>query len=308
MILVFGALNMDMVMRVPEMPRPGNTVVCPEYEFIPGGKGANQAAAAALYGQDVHMFGCLGKDDFSKRLKLSLEDAGAQTHTLQTSPDYPTGCAAICVDTHGENMIVVAAGANTQAKGEDLSDDLLSQNPLLIVQCEVPQEETWALLMRAKSLGARTLLNLAPARKIPLDVLKCVDYLMVNEIEITILALHLGFDAVSPTMAARRITATYGTTCVVTLGSNGAFACSPKEEWEVPALRITSIDTTAAGDAFCGAFAAQIDKGENLQEALKFAAVASSLTCTRMGAQTSLPTLQETQDALPKLAPLKKLR
>lgn len=308
MILVFGALNMDMVMRVPEMPRAGNTVVCPGYDFIPGGKGANQAAAAALYGQNVHMFGCLGKDDFAKRLKLSLEDAGVQTHTLQTSPDFPTGCAAICVDKQGENMIVVAAGANTQAKGEDICDDVLGGNPLLVVQCEVPQEETWALLRRARKLGARTLLNLAPARKIPLDVLECVDYLMVNEIEITILALHLGFETVSPTMAARRITATYGTTCIVTLGSNGAFACSPKEEWDVPALRITSVDTTAAGDAFCGAFAAQIDRGASLQEALKFAAVASSLACTRMGAQTSLPTLQEIKDALPKLAPLKKLR
>lgn len=307
-ILVFGALNMDMVMRVPEMPRPSNTVVCPGYSFIPGGKGANQAAAAALSGARVRMYGCVGKDDFAKQLRHSLGDAGVNTDALHVIPDAPTGCAAICVDQGGENMIVVAAGANEMIKSSLIADEEMSSQNLVVTQCEVPQEETWELLRRAKAREARTLLNLAPARKIPTDLLGSVDYLVMNEIETTILSLHLGFESISPSIAARRITSTYGTTCIVTLGSHGAFASSPSEEWEVPALRITSVDTTAAGDAFCGAFASRIHQHDSFHDALRFAAVASSLTCTRMGAQTSLPTLQETKEALSKLPPLKKLR
>ncbi|MCA0370504.1 MAG: ribokinase [Proteobacteria bacterium] len=308
MIVVFGALNMDMVMRVPEMPRPGNTVVCPGYDLIPGGKGANQAVAASLCEQEVHFFGCVGRDEFAKRLRLALGDARVNTDHLRTCQDVPTGCATICVDGTGENVIVVAAGANTQVSAQDVPDTLLHDKTLLMVQCEVPQEESWTLIARAKERGAKVLLNLAPACKIPLTILESIDYLVLNEIEITILALHLGFDAISPTLAAKRITATHGVTCIVTLGAQGAFACAPHEEWEVPALRIMSVDTTAAGDAFCGALAAQLDKGASLKDALKFAAVASSLTCTRMGAQTSLPTHTEISHSLERLHPLKKVR
>ncbi|MFN7364722.1 MAG: PfkB family carbohydrate kinase, partial [Alphaproteobacteria bacterium] len=151
MILVFGALNMDMVMRVPEMPRPSNTVVCPGYSFIPGGKGANQAAAAALSGAGVRMFGCVGKDDFAKQLKHSLGDAGVNTDGLHVISDAPTGCAAICVDQVGENMIVVAAGANDLIKSSIISDGDISSENLVMTQCEVPSEETWDLLRRAKA-------------------------------------------------------------------------------------------------------------------------------------------------------------
>lgn len=308
MIVVFGALNMDMVMRVPEMPRPGNTVVCPGYDLIPGGKGANQAVAASLCEREVHFFGCIGRDEFAKRLRLGLEDAGVRTQHLKVCADVPTGCATICVDPVGENVIVVAAGANNQLTAHDVPDTCLTDKTLVMVQCEVPQEESWALIAKAKENGAKVLLNLAPACKIPLTILESIDYLVLNEIEITILALHLGFDAISPTLAAKRITTTHGITCIVTLGAQGAFACAPGEEWEVPALRIMSVDTTAAGDAFCGALAAQLDKGASLHDALRFAAVASSLTCTRMGAQTSLPTLTEITQSLERLHPLKKLR
>jgi ribokinase len=307
LILVFGSLNIDMVMRVEEMPRPGNTLLCPGYDLFPGGKGANQAAAAALSGHPTSFFGSLGKDIFAEKIKASLTRCGVTINHIQDSP-LPTGCATICVDREGENMIVVASGANTETRSQDVGEDFLTPHTTLLTQCEVPCEETWHLIKRAKEKGGRTLLNLAPARKVPVETLAHLDYLIMNEMEVTILALHLGFREISPTLAAREIAKTHSITCIVTLGKRGAFAASPQEEWKVPALSIDVVDTTAAGDVFSGTFAARLDAGDSLKEALQYAAVASGLSCTKLGAQTSLPTQGEISEALPRLKPLQRVR
>lgn len=289
MIVVFGSLNVDMVKRLKAMPRPGETVLCPEYTLVPGGKGGNQALAAAKTGVNVKLFGMVGDDDFGKLSLEALKEANVDLTGLEITKEAATGCATVCVDDAGENMIVVASGANGFAKESEIPDFLLTEKTTLLLQMETPEEENWKLIRRAKKIGARIILNLAPAQKIPPAILQSLSVLVMNQIEATVLALHLGFDVISPTVAARRIAANYGITCVVTLGSDGAFACTPDAAWSVEAMKIDAKDTTAAGDAFVGVLCATLDQGKDLRVALRRASVASGLACTTPGAQSSLP-------------------
>lgn len=302
MIVVFGSLNIDMVMQVERMPRPGDTVLCPNYEIVGGGKGANQAAAAARAGASVKLFGKIGDDEFGRTLLEPLRTMGVDLAGVSISKEGPTGCAAIAVDAKGENMITVASGANFYAQEKEISDDLLSHGTTLLIQMETPAQENWNLIQRAKKLGAKIILNLAPAQDVPQDILQSLDTLIMNEIEAGLLAIHLGFEVISPVVAARRIAASFGITCIVTLGCQGAIACSPDGVWEVKAMKVKAIDTTAAGDAFVGVFAASIEKGMDLPSALRRASVASGLTCLTKGAQTSLPTRQTIEENLQKVA------
>lgn len=302
MIVVFGSLNIDMVMQVESMPRPGDTVLCPNYEIVGGGKGANQAAAAARAGASVKLFGKIGNDEFGRTILEPLRAIGVDLTGVSISSESPTGCAAIAVDANGENMITVASGANFYAREQEVPDTLLSQDTTLLIQMETPAQENWSLIQRAKTLGAKIILNLAPAQNVPQEILQSLDTLIMNEIEAGLLAIHLGFEVISPVVAARQIAAHFGITCIVTLGSQGAIACSPEGVWEVKAMQIKAIDTTAAGDAFVGVFAASIEKGMDLPSALRRASVASGLTCLTKGAQTSLPTQQAIEDNLQKVA------
>jgi ribokinase len=166
---------------------------------------------------------------------------------------------------------------------------------------ETDVEENWKLIRRAKKFGARILLNLAPAQNIPRDILQNLNILIVNQSEASLLALHLGFDVISPTVAARRIAANFGIICIVTLGKQGAMACSPEGTWEVKAMDIDAMDTTAAGDAFVGVLAASLDKGMDLLHALRRASTASGLSCLTNGAQSSLPSDQDIEINLKKI-------
>lgn len=300
MIIVFGSLNVDIVLPVPSMPRPGDTILCSEYQLLPGGKGANQAVAAAKAGSKVKMFGSIGQDEFASILRSSLENADVEISSLQIV-EKPTGCATICVDEGGENMITVASGANLLADASMIPDGLLTPETTLVLQMEVPAEQNWSLIDRAHQAGIRTILNLAPARAIPEEILQKLSFLVLNQIEATMLALHLGFDVISPTIAARRIAAKYGLTTIVTLGAEGAFACSSLESWTVPAMPIKAVDTTAAGDAFVGVFAASLDKGLPIDQSLRRATVASGLACLSVGAQPSLPTTKQIEESLSKV-------
>lgn len=303
MIVVFGSLNIDMVMRVEKMPRPGDTVLCPSYQMVAGGKGANQAVAAARAGSSVKLFGKVGDDEFMHTVLSSLKKENVDLTGVEISKESSTGCAAIAVDAQGENMITVASGANLYARQEEIPDFLLSSETTLLLQMETPVQENWNLIRRAKKFGAKIILNLAPAQDIPRDILQSLDILVMNQIEATFLALHLKFEVVSPTVAARRIAANFGITCIVTLGNQGAVACSPEGTWEIKAMDIEAIDTTAAGDAFVGVLAASIEKNMDLPSALKRAAVASGLTCLTKGAQTSLPTSHQIEANLQKISP-----
>lgn len=302
MIIVFGSLNIDMVMRLEKMPLPGDTALCPRYQMVAGGKGANQAVAAAKAGASVKLFGTVGGDEFGRIVLDALKGSSVDLVGVLVSQESPTGCATVCVDAQGENMIIVASGANLDARESEIPDFLLTEGTTLLLQMETRPEENWKVIRRAKKLGAKIVLNLAPAQDIPLDVLQSLDFLVMNQTEATQLALHLGFEIISPTVSAKRTAAHFGIACIVTLGKQGAMACTPEETWEVKAMEIDAVDTTAAGDAFVGVLAASLDSGMDLPQALRRASTASGLACLNKGAQSSLPTSEQIDKNLTKVA------
>ncbi|HYH38421.1 MAG TPA: ribokinase, partial [Azospirillum sp.] len=252
MIVVFGSLNMDLVMAVPALPRPGETVLCPSYRVLPGGKGNNQAVAAARAGARVRLFGRVGPDGFGEALRANLVANGIASEDVRTA-GAPTGCAAITVASDGENAITVASGANLEVRSADVPDAALEHGGFLVAQMEVPPDETWAVLRRAKAAGMRTVLNLAPA-PLPTPALatalrEAVDILVVNELEAVTLASGLNEDAASLDAATlcRRLSDVLRVVCVMTLGGRGVLACDGEQTWSVGALPVTVVDTTGAG-------------------------------------------------------------
>lgn len=288
-ILVFGSLNADLVFPVETLPKRGETVICPGYSVFPGGKGANQAVAAARAGATVHMAGRIGRDGFGDLLIQSLEGNGVQTSSVRRV-DNPTGCAAIGVDRQGENQIMVAGGANLGARASDVDDGRLTPKTILVLQMEVTPDENWLLINRAHTRGVRIVLNVAPAAPVPADILAMTDILVVNEVEALTVA-QCGSDEVprDSIAAGRAIAERARLTCVITLGAEGTFACGPDGSWRVDALPINAVDTTAAGDCFVGWLAARLTTGDALPAALRWASVAAGLACLSTGAQPSLP-------------------
>jgi ribokinase len=284
MLLVFGSLNVDMLFRVAALPRPGETVLCPGYELAAGGKGANQAAAAARAGAAVRMVGQVGDDGFGRYAREALAAAGVDCDGIAVSPKA-TGIAVIGVDRRGENQIIVASGANLDADAGQVDDALLRPGTTVLCQNEVPPGATFALLERARAGGAHTILNLAPAVALPPGVLDALDVLVVNELEAAMAAGHEG----EPAALAQALAARHDLTCVVTLGGQGALAAGRAEGWRIEALAVEVLDTTGAGDAFVGVLAAALDGGFALPQALHRASIAAGLACTRLGAQTSQP-------------------
>lgn len=298
MLLVFGSLNVDLLFQVAALPRPGETVLCGGYEIAAGGKGANQAAAAAKAGAAVRMIGQAGDDSFGRYVREVLAAAGVDGTRIATSA-RATGIAVIGVDRQAENQIIVASGANLDADPGQVADGDLVPGVTLLCQNEVRPEATFALLARAKARGARTILNLAPATAVPGPVLDALDLLVVNQIEA---ATAAGRDG-EPAALARDLAARHALTCVITLGSAGALAIARDGGWRIGALAVEARDTTGAGDAFVGVLAAALDRGLALPDALGRASVAAGLACTRIGAQTSQPDRAAIEARLPDLAP-----
>ncbi len=296
MLLVFGSLNADMLFKVETLPRPGETVLCPRYELAAGGKGANQAAAAAKAGAEVNMVGHLGADSFGDFTRDVMTRAGVDCSAVATSK-AATAIAVIGVDQAAENQIIVASGANLDTSPDQVSDDRLTPDVTVLCQNEVRPEASFSLLKRAKSEGARTILNLAPAAAIASDVLDALDFLIVNEIEAAMAAGidELGEDAIP---VAEELSQRHDLTVVITLGAKGAITAGPAGRYHISSLPIEPVDTTGAGDAFVGILAANLDQGKPLPEALKYASVGAGLACTQIGAQTSQP---ETADIVARL-------
>ena len=304
MIVVFGSLNVDLLIPVDRLPNHGETVLGPGYSFAAGGKGANQALAAARAGAAVHMVGRVGTDDLSA---LALNDLNRQDVDLSlvAKDDKPTGLAAICVDKKGENLIVVASGANNDTRADQVPDSLLGKDSIVLLQMEVPLEENWALVRRAKVRGARVLLNVAPAAPVPTDIVRMLDWLIVNETEAMIVADSLGRHRDNARAAAAAIAEASQTTVIVTLGGEGSSGYAGGKTYDVTALLITPVDTVGAGDAFVGAFAAAIDSGGDLARGLAYGSVAGALACLVPGAQPSLPMRAAIDKRLQELPPIK---
>lgn len=299
MLLVFGSINVDLVFRVPALPAAGETVLGESYVTVPGGKGANQAVAAARAGARVGMVGRVGRDGFAAVALEALRAAGVDAGGVLADA-APTGCAVIGVDARGENQIIVASGANARVSAGQVEEAWLDPQTTLLLQMEVPVAETADLIARARARGARIVLNLAPALPIPGDALRAVDFLVVNAAEAVNLGKRLGVPTDRKTLPAALARA-LGPTVVMTLGGEGAIAAGPAGTWRVGALPVTPVDTTGAGDAFVGVFAASLDAGLPQQDALHRASIAAGLACLGLGAQESLPDRRTIEAALPRL-------
>ena len=284
MILVAGSANLDFVVRADHIPRPGETVLGYEFKTFPGGKGANQAVAAARAGgAPTHMLVAMGSDTFAEPLKASLKDAGVHLHLIRTL-DHPTGTAFICVSSDAENAITVAPGANTILAPQHLPS--LQGFSHLLMQLETPLDTVTAYAKAARLAGVAVVLNAAPAQPLPPEVLDSVDILVVNEGELAIVSACDG--TIAECLA--RITVP---TVVVTLGHRGCCARHLGTITLQLAFPVMPVDTTGAGDTFCGTLVATLSKGHTMEQALRSASAAGALACTQAGAQSSIPQATE---------------
>lgn len=292
-VVVFGSINADLIFRVETLPAPGQTLMASGLTVEPGGKGANQAAAAARDGAPVHMAGAVGTDALAATAIAGLDAAGVDLSRVSRG-DQPTGCASICTDRDGRNQIAVAPGANLAARSDAVEDALLGPGSVLVTQMEADPAQTASLIRRAHAQGARTIHNLAPAAELPPDALRLLDMLVVNEDEAAWLARreHL------PGSSAAALHAALGITVIRTLGGDGLEWAGLDGHGRLPAAPVQAVDTTAAGDCFVGVLAAALHRGEPLPDALRRANAAAGLACTRPGSQGSLPTAAETDTAL----------
>ncbi len=294
MIVAFGSINLDLIFPLPHLPVAGETVLGLSMTIEPGGKGANQAVAAARDGGRVVFAGAVGADALAQDA-LRLMRATEMDTSRVTTAEAATGCAAICVDTDGRNLIAVASGANLAARQAQVEDALLGPATTVLLQMEVPRTETEALIRRARAAGCRIVLNLAPAAALDEDALRALDLLVVNEGEAGFLAGLLGCATSAEALHAR-----LGVDVVVTLGEQGVAAATGAGAVRLPAHPVAVVDTTGAGDCFTGVLAAALDRGAALASALARANVAAGLCCTRRGTQGSMPMAAETDAELRK--------
>jgi len=296
MILVFGSINMDLVAEVATIPRPGETVLSPSYAHLFGGKGANQAVAAARVAEPglVAMVGCVGDDAFGRMCTANLAANGVDVSAV-TLGEEPTGCAFITVDATGQNAITVASGANLQPTAGAVPSELVGTHTIGVFQMEVPFAASLQVARRLKACGGRVIWNFAPVPpgfgRAELDMLLAVtDLFVVNEIEARSAAAILGVDDRGLEADALNIARSGKATCIATAGARGAIAFTPAGERHVAAaLAIRPIDTTGAGDTFVGVLAASLGAGAEIAAALKEACIGGSLACQAKGAQAGMP-------------------
>jgi len=284
MILVAGSSNLDFVVRAHHIPAPGETVLGRDFKTFPGGKGANQAVACARAGgAPTVLLTALGADAFAAPIEASLREASVQLNIVR-SADQPTGTAFICVSDDAENAITVAPGANLVLQAHDLPS--LQGTSHLLMQLEIPISTVTAYADAARKQGVTVVLNAAPVQALPVELLDLVDVLVVNEGELAALSHHTGTIA----ECLERIAVP---TVVVTLGHRGCCARLDGTFLVQPAYAVTPIDTTAAGDTFCGSLVAALSQGATMRQALQRAGAAGALACTRLGAQSSIPQAAE---------------
>lgn len=286
-IVVVASVNMDLVVTVPRQPAPGETILGDSYATYPGGKGANQAVAAARAGGDVKLLGLIGEDAFGAELRSTLKASGVDTSKLGMVPG-PSGIALITVDAQGENRIVVSSGANGCFTPDHLPIEVLSTAAVVLLQLEIPLRTVQFVIEITAARGIPVVLNPAPAQPLPDKLLQSVDYLITNETEATLLS-GVSIESEDDALRAAQVLRQRGVqTAIATLGSAGVVWSSPKREGHLPAHSVEVVDTTAAGDAFCGAFATCLAQGAALEDALQFANAAGAIAVTRPGAQPSL--------------------
>ncbi len=303
-IVVVGSANTDFVLTVPALPSHGETVLGDQFRVVRGGKGANQAVAAARLGADVTLVARLGTDSFGDESLAAYRQEGIHTDFVLQDPDIHSGVALIMVNEQGENLIGVGPGANSHLSVENVqaATAVIQQADCLLLQLEVPLGVVQAAVEIARRNGVKVILNPAPARKLPQEILEGVDYLTPNQTEAAILAgqnpSDIGTDSLPGLASILSVP-----NVVVTLGSKGAGILQNGQMTLVPPFSIKPVDTTASGDAFNGALAVALARGEDLPQAVRYANAAGAITATRLGAQPSLPTREELAQFMVSSAP-----
>ena len=290
-VIVFGSINMDLVVQAPRLPVPGETLLGQNFFTAPGGKGANQAAATARLGVPTQMVGRVGKDNFGGELVNSLKTFGVQTDYILVDEVASSGVAAIAVDEVGENQIIVVPGANGNVNNTDVErlTHLLPQAIILLLQFEIPMSAVMAAAIAAVQAGVTVILDPAPAHTdVPEQLYPLIDVIAPNEIEAGQL---VGFTVDEPKTAAQAATILRQRgvkNVVVKLGARGALCATADETFLVPAFPVVAVDTVAAGDAFNGGLAAALYEGLSLREAVIWGAAAGAIACTKPGAQSAM--------------------
>lgn len=294
-IVVVGSLNADFVVKTPHLPAPGETVAGGEFMTFRGGKGSNQAVAAARMNAHVRMIGRVGDDAFGPMLLQGLRDEGIDTRRVRVTAGVSSGIAVITVDPAGQNAIIVAPGANGLLTPTDLvkNADALDGAAVVMLQLEVPIETVIAAARLARERGVLVILDPAPAAPLPCDLLSLVDVLLPNEVEASALTGSAVTDLASAQQAARALRGRGATRVVIKLGAQGAWADLGDRAFHIAGLSVATEDTTAAGDAFAGALAASIASGQSWEAALGRANAAAALSTIRMGAQSAMPRCDE---------------
>ena len=296
-ICVIGSLNMDLVVNVDTMPKPGQTIIGSNFKEVPGGKGANQAVAMARLNGNVSMIGKVGEDGFGQTLINSLKNDKVDTTYIQTSKGA-TGVALITVDKNAQNSIVVSPGANFEVKEDDIDNNIeaIKNSDIVVLQLETPLNTIKYALNKAKELNKYTILNPAPAVKLDDEIIKNVDLLTPNETELEIIS-GVSIETEEDIQKAAQIMIEKGVKeLIVTLGSKGSLYINTEKSMFKKAYKVEAVDTTAAGDSYTGALAVALSQDKNIEDAMDFASKVGALSVLKEGAQSSLPTLEDVKN------------
>jgi len=303
-ITVVGSTHMDFVVVADHIPRTGETVMGSSFKMTPGGKGANQAVAAALLGAKSYLVSCLGEDHIGDLLLENARKKGVSTDYVVRDPATYTGVALIIIDKEGRNVIAVAPGADHMLATEDIdrASEVMAKSDVILLQLEIPLEIVSYVIRKASQFKkVKTILNPAPARVLPGDVLKNVYVLTPNEVEAELLSGLSVANVNDAERAGKRIIKKGVTSVVITLGEKGSFVVTQKESKLVPAIKVKPVDTTGAGDAFNAGLAFALAEGKEIEEAARFANFVAALKITKLGAQEGLPSRAEVEDFIAKI-------
>lgn len=299
-IVVIGSTNVDLIMKLDRLPERGETVADGELSRVHGGKGANQAVAAALSGGDVAFISCVGNDPNAKPMVDSFKLANINTEFVFRENDLPSGTALIMVGKGGDNYISVSPGANYKLSPEyiDTAEELIKHANFVLIQSEIPPETLAYAIKKSKEFDAQVIWNSAPARNVDLSILHMTDILVANEIEAALLAKKEIKSDTDIKKAAEYLLSHGVRTVIITLGPAGSYVATRERQFRVPSFDVKQVDATSAGDTYCGCLATALSQGKSIEEAVNFASAAAALSVTRLGAQPSAPSRKEILDFL----------